>query len=57
MTHKAFSDKTCMECKKHGPILSVFGMFVCGNPKSDHYQHILTTSHHLCAYFVKIKEI
>jgi len=51
MTQEAFSKKICMECKKQGPIIGAFGMFVCDNPKSDHYKHVLTTSHHICEYF------
>jgi len=50
MTHKAFSKKTCMECSKQGPTFR-FGTFICDNPKSDHYQHILTQKHHICEYF------
>ena len=43
-----------MECKQKGPDFRSV-MFICNNPKSDHYQHILTTSHHICEYFEQEK--
>ena len=54
MTRKDFSKKTCMECKQQGPQFRL-GIFICDNPKSDQYQHILTTKHHICAYFEQVK--
>lgn len=55
MTHKDFSEKTCAKCKLQGPKFN-FGMFVCDNPKSKHYQHILFVGHHICMHFEKEEE-
>lgn len=52
MTYKGFSEKTCKECKFMGEVFHLGKIFVCNNPNSDHYQHILSTEHHICEKFM-----